>query len=89
MDKLEYELVTLKNGKQYFVLEDILYEYDTYDLILNVEDESDIKIVLQEIKNGKLVLSDVEDKEFKQKNFIKAREYFEKVYNMECEEETL
>ncbi|MBR3117255.1 MAG: hypothetical protein IKF36_05205 [Bacilli bacterium] len=63
MDKLEYELVTLKNGKQYFVLEDILYEYDTYDLILNVEDESDIKIVLQEIKNGKLVLSDVEDKE--------------------------
>ena len=62
MDKLEYELVTLKNGKQYFVLEDILYEYDTYDLILNVEDESDIKIVLQEFKNGKLVLTDVEDK---------------------------
>ena len=63
MDKLEYELVTLKNGKQYFVLEDILYEYDTYDLILNVEDESDIKIVLQEIKNGKLVLTDVTDSE--------------------------
>ena len=62
MDKLEYELVTLKNGKQYFVLEDLLYEYDTYDLILNVEDESDIKIVLQEFKNGKLVLTDVEDK---------------------------
>ena len=63
MDKLEYELVTLKNGKQYFVLEDILYEYDTYDLILNVEDENDIKIVLQEIKNGKLVLTDVDDNE--------------------------
>ena len=63
MDKLEYELVTLKNGKQYFVLEDTLFEYDTYDLILNVEDESDIKIVLQEFKNGKLVLTDVEDKE--------------------------
>lgn len=63
MDKLEYELVTLKNGKQYFVLEDILYEYDTYDLVLNVEDETDIKIVLQEVKNGKLVLSDVTDEE--------------------------
>ncbi len=63
MDKLEYELVTLKNGKQYFVLEDILFEYDTYDLILNVEDETDIKIVLQEVKNGKTVLTDVEDKE--------------------------
>ena len=63
MDKLEYELVTLKNGKQYFVLEDILFEYDTYDLILNVEDENDIKIVLQEVKNGKTVLTDIDDKD--------------------------
>ena len=61
MDKLEYELVTLYNGKQYFVLESLMYEYDTYDLILNVEDESDIKIVIQEIKNGKTVLTDVSD----------------------------
>ena len=67
MDKLEYELVTLKNGKQYFVLEDILYEYDTYDLILNIEDKNDIKIVLQEVKNGKTVLTDVEDKEILEK----------------------
>ena len=62
MDKLEYELVTLRNGNQYFILEDLLYKYDTYDLVLNVEDENDIKIVLQEVKNGKVVLTDVEDK---------------------------
>jgi acyl carrier protein len=61
MDKLEYELVTLYNGKQYFILDSLMYEYDTYDLILNVEDESDIKIVIQEIKNGKTVLNDVKD----------------------------
>ena len=61
MDKLEYELVTLRNNKQYFVLEDLLYKYDTYDLILNVEDEDDIKIVLQEVKNGKTVLTDIND----------------------------
>ena len=61
MDRLEYELVTLYNGNQYFVLESLMYEYEVYDLILNVEDESDIKIVLQEIKNGKTVLSDVKD----------------------------
>ena len=61
MDKLEYELVTLYNGKQYFILDSLMYEYDTYDLILNVEDESDIKIVLQEVKNGKTVLNDVKD----------------------------
>ena len=51
MDKLEYELVTLNNGKQYFVLDSLMHEYNIYDLILNVEDESDIKIVIQEIKN--------------------------------------
>lgn len=62
MDKLEYALVTLKNNKQYFVLEDILYQYDTYDLILNVEDENDVKIVLQEVKNGKTVFTPLEDK---------------------------
>ncbi len=62
MDKLEYALVTLKNNKQYFVLEDILYKYDTYDLILNVEDEDDIKIVIQEVKDGKTILTPVEDK---------------------------
>ena len=61
MDKLEYELVTLRNNKQYFVLENIQYQYDTYDLVLNVEDENDIKIVLQEVKNGKTVLTDVKD----------------------------
>ena len=61
MDKLEYELVTLNNGKQYFVLESVMYEYDIYDLVLNVEDESDTKIVIQEIKNGKTVLNDVND----------------------------
>lgn len=62
MENLEYALVTLRNNKQYFVLENVLYKYDTYDLILNVEDEDDIKIVLQEIKNGKTVFTPVEDK---------------------------
>jgi hypothetical protein len=61
MDKLEYELVTLNNGKQYFVLDSLMHEYNIYDLILNVEDENDIKIVIQEIKNGKTILNDVKD----------------------------
>ena len=61
MDRLEYELVTLYNGKQYFVLESLMYEYEIYDLILNIEDESDIRIVIQEFKNGKTVLNDVND----------------------------
>lgn len=62
MDRLEYELVTLKDNKQYLVLASLMHEYDVYDLVLNVEDENDIKIVMQEVKNGKTVLTDVEDK---------------------------
>ena len=63
MDRFEHELVTLKNGKQYFVLESIMHEYNIYNLVLNVEDEEDVKIVLQEVKNGKTIFSDVSDKE--------------------------
>ena len=48
MEDLNYGLVSLSSGKQYFVLESIMYEYDTYDLILNVED-------------GKTILNDVTD----------------------------
>ena len=57
MEKLKYEIVTLKDGKRYFVLEDLLYQFDTYDLILNVEDEN----VLQEVRNGKTILTPVTD----------------------------
>lgn len=62
MENLKYTLVTLKNGKEYFVLESVLYEYDTYNLVLNVEDENDICIVLQEVKNGKTIFTTVDDK---------------------------
>ena len=61
MEKLKYEIVTLKDGQRYFVLEDLLYQFDTYDLILNVEDENDIQIVLQEVRNGKTILTPVTD----------------------------
>ena len=63
MDRLEYELVTLRNNKQYFVLSSLMHEYNIYDLVLNVEDENDTKIVMQEVKNGKTIFTDVTDKE--------------------------
>ncbi|MBR2712730.1 MAG: hypothetical protein IKE73_03380 [Bacilli bacterium] len=63
MDKLKYEIINLRNGKQYFVLETVFYEYDIYNLCLNVEDEFDIKVFLQEVKGGKTVLTEVNDKE--------------------------
>jgi acyl carrier protein len=61
MENIKYNIVTLKNGNSYFVLEEISDNLDTYNLILNVEDEKDIKIVMQEVINGKTVLSEVKD----------------------------
>ena len=61
MENIKYNIVTLKNGKSYFVLEEVSDNLDTYNLILNVEDDKDIRIVMQEVVNGKTVLSDVRD----------------------------
>ena len=61
MENIKYNIVTLKNGKSYFVLEEVSDNLDTYNLILDVEDDKDIRIVMQEVVNGKTVLSDVKD----------------------------
>lgn len=60
MDRLKYEIVSLKSGKQYFILEELFYDYEMYLLGLNLDD-SDVKIFIQEVKNGKNVLREVED----------------------------
>lgn len=67
MDRLKYEIVELLDGKRYFVLEDVFYEYDVYNLLLNLEDENDIDITLQEVKGGKNVLTKVTDRELLKK----------------------
>ena len=61
MENIKNCIVTLKNGKSYFVIEEVTDNYDVYNLVLNVEDESDVRIVMQEVINGKVVLSDVKD----------------------------
>lgn len=61
MENIKYNIVTLKNGKSYFVLEEVSDNFDTYNLILNVEDDSEVKIVMQEVIEGKTVLTEVKD----------------------------
>ncbi len=61
MENIKNCIVTLKNGKSYFVIEEVSDNFDIYNLILNVEDEKDVKIVMQEVIDGKVVLSDVKD----------------------------
>ena len=48
MDNLKNNIITLNNN-QYFVIEETVFDYDVYDLILNVNNESDIKIMMQDI----------------------------------------
>lgn len=60
MDNLKNNIITLNNN-QYFVIEETVFDYDVYDLILNVNNESDIKIMMQDIKNGKTVLREIDD----------------------------
>ena len=61
MDRLKYEIVTLKNGEQYFILEELFFEYEVYYLALNLVDENDVKIFIQEVVNGKNALTKVEN----------------------------
>ena len=60
MDNLKNNIITLNNN-QYFVIEETVFDYDVYDLILNVNNESDIKIMMQDMKNGKTVLREIDD----------------------------
>lgn len=61
MENIKYTIVTLKNGNSYFVIEEVSDNFDTYNLLLNVEDDKDIKVVMQEVINGKTVLTEVKD----------------------------
>lgn len=63
MDRLKYEVVTLKNGKEYFVLEELFYDYEVYYLALNLVDENDIKIFYQEKIDEKVIFNAVDDNE--------------------------
>lgn len=61
MENIKYSIVTLASGKSYFVIEEVSDNFDTYNLLLNVEDEKDVRIVMQEVINGKTVLTEVKD----------------------------
>lgn len=57
---LNHQIVTLNNNTKYFVLSELIENMNTYYLIVNTDNESDIKIVLKEEKDNKIVFSDVD-----------------------------
>ena len=56
MEKLKYQIVTLGNGNKYFVYDEYKENDNKYNLLINVDDESVVEIVKQEMVDSKLIL---------------------------------
>ena len=54
MDNLKNNIIRF-NNTDYFVIDETSIDYNVYDLIINISNESDIKINRQEVFNGKNV----------------------------------
>lgn len=54
MDNLKNNIIKF-NNTDYFVIDETNIDYNVYDLIINISNESDIKIIRQEVFNGKNV----------------------------------
>ena len=79
---LNHQIVTLDNNKKYFVLSELIENNNTYYLIVNTDNESDIKIVLKGEKDNKIIFSDVDSSEVSElsKKFKESLENEQKMY---------
>ena len=64
---VNHRIVTLENNNKYFVLQEVVEEEKKYCLILNVDNENDIKIMEEEKDENGLLLIDVNDEELLKK----------------------
>lgn len=62
-NNIKHQIVTLSNGDKYFVLEELNDGIDTYNFVLNIDDEKDIEIVKQTVVDSKLILKKLNDSE--------------------------
>lgn len=79
---INHQIITLQDNKKYFVLEELLEERERYCLILNIEDDSDVKITLRNENNGKLFLKEVDDKKLLNDLSLKFKTMLEKDQEM-------
>lgn len=61
MESLKYQIITLGNGNKYFVYDEFADIDGVFNMIINVDDESNIEIVKQEKKDSKIILNEVLD----------------------------
>lgn len=80
---INHKIITLLNDNQkYFVLEQLSEDNKDYCLILNVDNENDIKIVEKVIDGIKTGFADVTDKELISRLSIKFKSAIEKIVEM-------
>ncbi len=79
---INHQIITLQDNKKYFVLEELLEERERYCLIINIEDDSDVKITLRNENNGKLFLKEVDDKKLLNDLSLKFKTMLEKDQEM-------
>lgn len=79
---IDHQIITLEDNKKYFVLKEILEGRKEYCLILNIENENDIKMVSKEQRNNKMVLVEVNDEELLNNLSIKFKESLKKEQEM-------
>lgn len=64
---VNHRIVTLENNNKYFVLQELTEEEKKYCLILNIDNENDIKIMEEEKDENGLSLIDISDEELLKK----------------------
>lgn len=64
---VNHRIVTLENNNKYFVLQELTEGEKKYCLILNIDNENDIKIMEEEKDENGLSLIDISDEELLKK----------------------
>ena len=57
------KIIKLENNKEYFELSEIVENEVKYLLLINIDNEADVKIVKKIVQDGEEYIVDIEDKE--------------------------
>ena len=79
---IDHQIITLEDNKKYFVLKELLEDRKEYCLILNIENENDIKITSKEQRNNKMILVEINDNELLDDLSVKFKESLKKEQEM-------
>lgn len=55
---INHTIITLENNEKYFVLDELNYNEQEYVLIINIDNQSDIKIMQKDFDNNLIDLND-------------------------------